>query len=253
MMNVIVIPVPHYGFDPTEAAVPWDYLDKQGVEIVFATPDGQMASADERLLTGRGFGPLKKFLMADSNALTDYRRMIASESFKRPLRYADIYPSDFEGLLLPGGHDKGMKTYLESQVLQEKVSEFFLTEKTVGAICHGTVLAARSINSKTNKSVLYDYGTTSLLKAQEMGAYYLTALWLKDYYRTYSITVEDEVKSVLKNVRQFQPGSLSMNRDSLENEGPAFVVEDRNYVSARWPGDAHTFAKKFYRRLKQNY
>lgn len=253
MMNVIVIPVPHYGFDPTEAAVPWDYLDKQGVEIVFATPDGQMASADERLLTGRGFGPLKKFLMADSNALTNYRRMIASESFKRPLRYTDIDPSDFEGVLLPGGHDKGMKTYLESQVLQEKVSEFFLTEKTVGAICHGTVLAARSINSKTNKSVLYDYETTSLLKVQEMGAYYLTALWLKDYYRTYSITVEGEVKSVLKNVRQFQSGSLSMNRDSLENEGPAFVVEDRNYVSARWPGDAHTFAKKFYQRLKQNY
>lgn len=117
MMNVIVIPVPHYVFDPTEAAAPWDYLDKQGVEIVFATPDGQMASADERLLTGRGFGPLKKFLMADSNALTNYRRMIASESFKRPLRYADIYPSDFKGLLLPGGHDKGMRTYLESQVL----------------------------------------------------------------------------------------------------------------------------------------
>jgi protease I len=43
-----------------------------------------------------------------------------------------------------------------------------------------------------------------------------------------------------------------MNRDSLDNERPAFVVEDRNYVSARWPGDAHTFAKKFYQRLKQN-
>lgn len=92
-----------------------------------------------------------------------------------------------------------------------------------------------------------------MLKAQEMGVYYLTALWLKDYYRTYSITVEDEVKSVLKNVHQFQSGSLSMNRDSLDNERPAFVVEDRNYVSARWPGDAHTFAKKFYQRLKQNY
>jgi hypothetical protein len=23
------------------------------------------------------------------------------------------------------------------------------------------------------------------------------------------------------------------------------VVRDRNYVSARWPGDAHTFAKTF--------
>ena len=26
---------------------------------------------------------------------------------------------------------------------------------------------------------------------------------------------------------------------------PAFVVEDGNYVSARWPGDAYLFARRF--------
>ena len=34
-------------------------------------------------------------------------------------------------------------------------------------------------------------------------------------------------------------------RDSMDDETPAFVVRDRNYVSARWPGDVHTFAKTF--------
>jgi hypothetical protein len=31
----------------------------------------------------------------------------------------------------------------------------------------------------------------------------------------------------------------------MDDETPAFVVRDRNYVSARWPGDVHTFAKTF--------
>jgi hypothetical protein len=33
-----------------------------------------------------------------------------------------------------------------------------------------------------------------------------------------------------------------MMRDSATNSGPAFVVDDGDYVSARWPGDTHTFA-----------
>lgn len=222
---------------------------KKGIKVVVATPSGKMASADERLLTGKGFGPFKKMLMAEPAALAEYRKMVGSTAFKHPIRYAEIDETLFAGVLLPGGHDKGMREYLESAILQEKVAEFFLAEKLVGAICHGTVLAARSINPRTGRSVIYDYKTTSLLKTQEMGAYYLTALWLKDYYRTYSITVEDEVKAALKEKGQFKSGKLTMRRDSVENEDPAFVVEDRNYLSARWPGDAHAFARRFYQNL----
>jgi putative intracellular protease/amidase len=36
-----------------------------------------------------------------------------------------------------------------------------------------------------------------------------------------------------------------MVRDNFDDDRPAFVVRDGNYVSARWPGDAHTFAKEF--------
>jgi hypothetical protein len=39
-------------------------------------------------------------------------------------------------------------------------------------------------------------------------------------------------------------------RDTMDDETPAFVVRDRNYVSARWPGDSHTFAKTFAAMLK---
>ena len=36
-----------------------------------------------------------------------------------------------------------------------------------------------------------------------------------------------------------------MARDTFDDDRPAFVVRDGNYVSARWPGDAYTFARTF--------
>lgn len=38
-------------------------------------------------------------------------------------------------------------------------------------------------------------------------------------------------------------------RDSDGDFGAGFVVEDGRYVSARWPGDAWTFANAFLRRM----
>jgi hypothetical protein len=34
-------------------------------------------------------------------------------------------------------------------------------------------------------------------------------------------------------------------RDTLGDPRPAWVVRDGPYVSARWPGDVHTFARTF--------
>jgi hypothetical protein len=42
-----------------------------------------------------------------------------------------------------------------------------------------------------------------------------------------------------------------LTRDTFDDDRPAFVVRDGNYVSARWPGDAHTFAKAFAALLTQ--
>jgi putative intracellular protease/amidase len=36
-----------------------------------------------------------------------------------------------------------------------------------------------------------------------------------------------------------------LSRDTFDDSRPAFVVRDGSYVSARWPGDAFTFAKTF--------
>jgi len=42
---------------------------------------------------------------------------------------------------------------------------------------------------------------------------------------------------------------LPLVRDSANNLNPGFVVQDGNYLSARWPGDAHKFATCFSKML----
>jgi len=248
----ILIPLPSYGFDPTEAAVPWKLLSEKGFDITFATPNGKKAQGDRIMLTGERLGIFKGLLMARKDAVDAYNLMFESEEFNNPIKYDEINEEDYDALHLPGGHDKGVKEYLESPILQRVISQFFKKNKKIGAICHGVLLLARSKDEKTNKSVLYDYKTTSLLKSQELLAYRLTKLWLKDYYLTYpEITIEDEVISVLKDKSQFIHGPRPIFRDSLNNTKYGFFVRDRNYISARWPGDIYSFTLAFTKMLKE--
>lgn len=114
----VLIPIPSYGFDPTEVAIPWKLLTDRGVAIVFATPNGKIAQTDTKMLLGQDLGIWKPVLKARQDAVDAYNNMAKSNAFYNPIRYAEINVSDFDGLLLPGGHDKGVKEYLESKVLQ---------------------------------------------------------------------------------------------------------------------------------------
>ncbi len=242
----ILIPLPSYGFDPTEAAIPWKILTENNIKITFATPKGLPACGDEIMLTGKKLGIFKNMLKARKDALEAYHLMINSSEYKQPIRYDEIQPLDYDGIFLPGGHEKLVKEYLESEILQNIIPIFFQNKKKIGAVCHGVVLLARSKDKKTNKSVIYDYKTTALLKIQELLAYNLTRLWLKDYYLTYpGTTIEDEVKSVLRSRSNFIHGKLPVFRDSKNNLKPGFVVKDRNYLSARWPGDIYKFSNEY--------
>jgi protease I len=251
-VNRFLIPLPSYGFDPTEAAIPWKLLTEQGYEAVFATPDGRKASADRRMLTGEKFGIWKHLFRARRDGIDAYLEMEDSDSFCRPLKYDEVLEKDFDGLLLPGGHDKRVKEYLESKVLQDLVVDFFNVEKPVGAICHGVLLPARSINPETGNSVIHNYKTTALQKSQELLGYHLTRLWLKDYLLTYpECTVEDEIRLILSDDENFIEGPSSIFRDSADHLERGFVVRDRNYVSARWYGDVYNFAREFIQVLQE--
>ena len=243
MKRLILIPLPTYGFDPTEASIPWEILTAEGFKVVFATPNAEPSKGDRLMLLGEKLGIWKPLLRARKDAVKAYQKMVKSQEFQNPHSYSEIKVEDYVGIILPGGHDKGMIEYLESKMLQKVVVQFFKTKKPVGAICHGLVLLARCIDPETNKSVISDYKVTSLLKSQELTAYNLTKFWLKDYYLTYpGLTVEDEVKSVLANSKNFQKGPTPVLRDDAKRLSRGFYVKDRNFISSRWPGDAYNFS-----------
>lgn len=247
----VLIPIPNTDFDPTEVAIPWSILIMNNIQVIFATPNGKNGRADNRMLTGKGLGSLKWALIASKDAINTYNDMLQNRQFNNPIKYENIDVTMFDGLILPGGHDSGMKDYLESTVLQDKVRSFFEEKKPVGAICHGTIVLARTIDPQTNQSIISDYKTTGLLKRQELMAYYLTKNRVGDYYRTYTQTVQDEVINALTNKKNFKKGNMGLLRDSYENLNRGFVVKDRHYISSRWPGDAYSFSLEFLKMLKK--
>jgi protease I len=249
-LSRVLIPLPSCDFDPTEAAVPWRELTRRGHEVRFATPDGMAARADPRMLHGHGLGLWRHFLRADANGRAAHDAMVASPAFTQPLSYEQISVDDVDALLLPGGHAPGLRVYLESSRFQEIVSAAFARQMPVGAICHGVVLAARACGAE-GRSVLYGRRTAALTRSLELSAWALTALWLGDYYRTYPITVQQEVTNALANPDDFLVGPLAMRRDAPGHLERGFTVRDGTYLSARWPGDAHRFASEFAAMLER--
>lgn len=243
-MTTVLIPLPRADFDPTGAAVPWRTLTRAGHEVRFATPDGRPAVCDPRMQQGTGLGPWRGLLRADASGRAAYLEMIGSREFRAPLSYEHCSLDGVHGLLLPGGHAPGMREYLESTTLQALVAHAFERRLIVGAICHGVLLAARARDGG-GRSVLHGRRTTALTKPQELLAWGLTAAWLGNYYRTYPTTVEDEVIGCLANPADFLRGPLPLFRDSPNRLARGFTVRDGNYLSARWPGDAHRFAGEF--------
>lgn len=241
-MGRVLIPLPARGFDPTEAAVPWKVLSAGGHVVVFATPDGLPPCADPIMVTGKGLGVLKYVLRADANGRAAYAEMIKSDPFQHPITYEDAANGDFDALVLPGGHDKCVKPYLESKVLHQIAVDFMAADKPVGAICHGVLVLARAKRADGHP-VIHGRKVTSLINRLEMTGYNLTRLWMGDYYRTYpGITTEDEVRAALASDDDFDPGPGGTKRDSMDAIEHGFVVRDRNLVTARWPGDAHAWA-----------
>jgi putative intracellular protease/amidase len=276
-MGTVLIPIPDRDFDPTEVAVSWRVLTDNGHRVIFATESGTAGVADDIMVTGRGLDiwsalpilssvPLIGLVLrANKNGRDAYAAMVGSEEYQHPVSWSGAALDGVDALLLPGGHRaRGMRSYIDSDILQRLVVDAFTRGMIVAAICHGVLLAARSVDPSTGRSVLYGHKTTSLTWAMERMAWRLTRItrfWDPDYYRTYSeqpgqpggyMSVQSEVTRALKDPTDFRDvergtphwrlKSSGMARDTATDSRPAFVVDDGNYLSARWPGDTHTFA-----------
>lgn len=251
MSQTILMPLPATEFDPSEAAIPWYLLSQAGHALRIATPDGKPAAADPRMLTGRGLGPWSWLLRARSDARKAYQGFSASTEFQNPLSWQQAEEQRFDALFLPGGHASGMRPYLESTILQSIVLRMMQAKQPVAAVCHGVVLAARSVDPETGQSVLYERRTTALTSDMELTAWALTCLWLGNYYRTYPQTVEAELRAALKDGEQFQRGPMAIFRDSPERLDRGFFVRDGHYLSGRWPGDLYAMVGEFQKMLAE--
>jgi putative intracellular protease/amidase len=283
-MATVLIPIPDRDFDPTEVAVSWQVLRANGHRVVFATESGTPGAADDIMVTGRGLDfwsrlpvlgavtVVGRVLRANKDARRAYQDMLAAPEYQHPSSWTHATLDGVDALLLPGGHRaRGMRSYVDSDTLQRLVVDAFVREVIVAAICHGVLLAARSVDPATGHSVLYGRRTTALTWALERTAWRLsrfTRFWDADYYRTYRekpgqptgyMSVQSEVTRALKDSTDFRDverGSAhwrtktsGIARDTATDSRPAFVVDDGAYVSARWPGDTHTFATVLSQKL----
>jgi putative intracellular protease/amidase len=239
----VLIPLPDRDFDTTEVAVPWRVLTDAGHSVTFATERGDVVPAcDPLLLTGVLFG----MLGAAAEPIAFYEQLTQTCEFREPVSWREVDVERFDGLLLPGGHAPGMRQYLGSTELQKAVAAFWSTGRPVGAICHGVLVLARTTDPATGRSVLHDKRTTCLPKYMERGAHLLTAWRRGRYYRTYPEHVQDEVVAALATPAQFERGPRETSaRGTATDDRHAFVVQDGRYLSARWPGDAYLFARRF--------
>nr|WP_168514498.1 type 1 glutamine amidotransferase domain-containing protein [Streptomyces sp. S1D4-11]QIZ00165.1 thiamine biosynthesis protein ThiJ [Streptomyces sp. S1D4-11] len=240
----VLMPVPDRDFDVTEVAVPWRILTDAGHEVVLATEHaGTRPAADPRLLTGVLFGQLG----AAEEPRRFYEQLTRAPEFTTSVSWAEADVMEYDGLLLPGGHAPGMRQYLGSTALHQQIARFWALGRPVGAICHGVLVLARARDLTTGRSVLADRRTTCLPKYMERTAYFTTAWRLGRYYRTYPAYVEDEVRAALADPEtQFARGPRTLTRrGTAADDTDAFVVEDGRYLSARWPGDAYLFARRY--------
>src|SRR5207248_10590761 len=118
----VLMPVPDSDFDVTEVAVPWHVLTAAGHEVVFASERaGASLAGDPKLLAGVIFGQLG----AEPEPRRLYREMTGTAAYRSPVAWAELEPERYDGLVLAGGHAPGMRQYLGSAVLREKVARFW--------------------------------------------------------------------------------------------------------------------------------
>lgn len=237
-MATVVVPLPSEGFDLTECAVPWRVLEEAGHTVVFATPNGTPAACDPTVRQPVVFG----MLGAEPENVQLYDRMADSEPFRAPRPWSELSATDFDALLLPGGHAPGVREYLEDTHLQAVVADFFTADKPVAAVCHGPVLLARSTTSD-GTSVLRGRTATCLPAWMEWSAYLLTFWKMGRHYRTYPQTVQAEVRAALGPTGTFARGPLH------NDYSRPFIVEDGNLITGRWPGDSDALGKALAARL----
>ncbi len=228
----ILMPLPDQDFDPTEAGIPWQVCVSRRWSVGFSTEHGKVAQGDLDKLKG----PLPGLLSASEKARAAFREMTQDAVYQHPIPYAEINPDRYQALLLPGGDTPRMRQYLENAVLQRKVLSFWQQGKLIGAICHGVLVLARTINPQTECSILYGRKVTAVPRSLDRIGSLLASRLPKRSYLLYPRCVAEEVRACLEYPEDFSIGPSILK---------PYVVSDGSLITARWYLDAELFAERF--------
>lgn len=123
--------------------------------------------------------------------------MLQSPSIKAPLAWTSpgFSLEPFNLIFFPGGHEKGVRQVIDSDVVRNHLVEYFPkakrgSNKAVAAICHGVLVVSESLD-KTGKSVIAKCKTTTLPNVFESSIFWATRAFLGDYYKTYGADSEN--------------------------------------------------------------
>jgi protease I len=247
-MKVLMV-LPQEGFDPTEASIPWLHLTTKGYQVDFATPDALPSKPDERVLT-KGFGPLSPFLKTNSKVKAVFEKMSSEESFKAPLSFEQVTVSDYQALLIPGGHGPKMKPFLESLELESLIYTFYEQKKILCAICTGVLALART-KTPEGRSILQWNQVTSVTSLMEKTGSFFTNFWLGPYFRLYDLTAQEEITSYLCDGISYKTCWWKCLPFYFKSPlWMQFVVTDLPFITARWPGDVELFSKTIVEELQ---
>lgn len=145
--------------------------------------------------------------------------------------------------------------------------------KPVAAICHGVLVLARATTAD-GKPLFHGRRVTALTWPLEQKAWHVASLsrfWEPLYYRTYPEgpgepvgyrSTEAEIKRLVaspedfvdvpRNVQYYWQKTSGLHRDTPYDTRAAFVVEDGNLITVRWPGDVNAFSQKFMAALQRH-
>ena len=216
---------------------------RAGHDVVFATERGATPAADPRLLTGVIFGQLgaadepKRVLRGDDAA--------PSRSARRS-RGTRSAPTSSTRSSSPAVTRRGCASTSAAPALQRRVGEFWALDRPVGAICHGVLVLARTVDpgdrpqrARRPHAPRACRSTWSAARtSRPRGSSAATTARTPPTWRTRS----GPRSTIPRRSSGAGPRTLSRRGTETDDRG-TFVVEDGRYVSARWPGDAYAFAR----------
>lgn len=239
------------GHDPMQVATAWEVLLGHGFRVHFATEHGIPPECDTKLQRGM----LRKMIGSTQEAIETYERMQDVEEFTRPLDFSEpqFTLEPYHCVVVPGGWDKSIVPFLESQRLQQLLSqlqphlarEAAKNRKVLMAIGQGVLPVARAPGVAGGSAKLLDHTISTTYPAwMEKSDYWSTAMFCGSYVRTYYNYVEDEVRGNMSEPHKLLAGP--------EERSPYYIVDpDHFYISCRYAGDVQKAALALVKQVQR--